>query len=308
MIVYTADDLIDSVKRNAIIPSSQRKYSDDDFLAILNEELQLMLTGELMKVNEEFFIDFQIVPLVSETSYYEFPKKAAGWRIRDILWLDYASTAFTPLQRIPFEYISRYQYQKSDRPLFVYLADSYVLTIPEMDTVVSGALVFAYERMQNKLVKEAECGQVTGVTAVAGGYQLNVASMPIGYTGECDIISGTAQHGLVLESVIPVAAPLLLTFTSVDFMRAPEIGDWVCQTGNTPIAHIPSEYNVILANLAAIRYCAATGDEKSMGTLTALVNAEIQKLKDRSLNRIKGRPMKIRTKDRVLNLMRGRMW
>jgi hypothetical protein len=308
MIVYTADDLIDSIKRNAVIPSSQRKFSDDDFLAFLNEELQLMLTGELMKLNEDFFIDIQYTPLVASTSYYAFPKKSAGWRIKDIYWLDPMSLAYVPLQRLPLDYIGRYQYSPSDRPLYICVGDNYILTIPEMAATVSGGLIFMYERLQNKLVKEAECGKVTGVTPVAGGYQLNVTSLPTGYTNGCDIIGGTASHEVLLTDVVPVAAPLLLTFTSVNFLRAPVIGDWVAQTGDTPIAHIPAEYNVILSNLAAIRCCAASGDDKSMGTLTALVNAEIQKLKDRSMNRIKGSAIKIRTKDRVLNMMRGRMW
>ncbi len=306
--IYTADDLIDAVKRNAVIPSSQRKYSDDDFLAILNEELQLMLTGELMKLNEDFFTDIELTPLVPNISYYDFPKKAAGWRIKDISWLDPIGNVMVPLPRLPIEYAPRYQYAASDKPLFISVADDYVLTIPEIGTTASGALLFFYERLQNKLVKEAECCQVTGVTPFAGGYTLNVTSLPTGYTNGCDIIGGTASHGLILENVIPVAAPLVLSFTSILFTRAPVVGDWIAQTGNTPIAHIPAEYNPILAELAALRYCAATGDDKAVATKTTVINAMIQKLRERSLNRIKGKPFKLRTKDRVLNLMRGRMW
>lgn len=305
--IYTSDDLIASVKRNAVIPASQRKFSDDDFLALLNEELQLMLTGELMKLNEDFFTTQAYVPLVANQSMYEFPINSAGWRLRDLGWLDPVSLVIQNLPRIPYDYIDRYQYSPSDKPLMFLLSDSNIVTVPEMGGTVTGGLLISYERLQNKLIKSAECGHVTSVAAVPGGYQLGVNSLPIGYSLGVDVISGTNPHGLLIENEIPAVAPLLLTITGI-FNRVPVVGDWVAQTGNTPIAHIPPEYNIILAQLAALRYAVASGDDKAVGTMTMSIQAGITKLRERSLNRVKGAPMKIRTKDRVLNLMRGRMW
>ena len=305
--IYTTDDLIAAVKRNALIPNSQRKFSDPDFLAILNEELQLMLTGELMKLNEDFFTTVSFVPLVANQSLYEIPSNAAGWRLRDIFWYDTVANTFTAFPRVALDYAERYQFDTADRPTMIVILDSGVGTIPQIGPVASGGLIFAYERLQNKLVLNADCGQVTGIAIVPGGYSMNVTSLPSGYTNGVDVISGTGPHGIIAENDIPVVAPLLVTVTGL-FTRPPVVGDWVARTGNTPIAHIPAEYNIVLAQLAALRYCIANGDDKSVATITQSVNAMIQKLRERSLNRVKGAPLKIRPKDRVLNLMRGRMY
>jgi len=304
--IYTSDDLIAAIKRNAVVPASQRKFSDDDFLAFLNEELQLMLTGELMKLNEDFFTISDTVPLVANQSSYGFPKNAAGWRFRDVVWND-GNGVLQSLTRIPYEYIDRYQYNNSDHPLFFYVKDDAIVTVPDMGSPVVGSLILSYERLQNKLVKINECGRITSVAVVAGGYQLGVTGLPTGYSNGVDIISGVNPHGIICENVIPVAAPLLLTVVGT-FSRPPVVGDWAVQTGNTSIAHIPAEYNMLLAQLASIRYAVASGDANAVNLISQSAGAMLGKLKERSMNRTKGAPMKIRSKDRVLNLMRGRMW
>ena len=306
--IFTTDDLLAAVKRNAIVPSSQRKFSDDDFIAILNEELQLMLTGELMRLNEEFFVTMVSVPLVANQSTYTFPDKAAGWRLRDIAWVDGTTGAFQNLPRVGFDYIDRMQATASDHPHSIFIMDSAIQTIPPMGSTVNGWLGVSYERLQNTLVKTDECAQITNVAIVGTDYQLTVTSLPIAYTSGIDVISATAPHGIIMENVIPIAGGIVMTVPISGFTRAPVIGDWTVKTGNTPIAHIPAEYNVILAQLGAIRYSIASGDDKAVATMSGNIQSGIQKLRERSLNRVKGAPVKILPKNRVQNLMRGRLF
>lgn len=306
--IFTTDDLLASIKRNAVVPSSQRKYSDDDFVALLNEELQLMLTGELMRLNEEFFITSVDVPLVANQSEYQFPSKAAGWRLRDIAWVDAIGNVFQNLPRVGFDYIDRMQFTASDHPNSIYVSDSSVKTVPPMGSSVNGSLRMSYERLQNTLVKSDECAQITNVATIGTDYQLTFVSLPIAYTSGIDVVSGTGPHGIIMENVIPVAGGATLTVPIAGFTRTPVIGDWAVKTGNTPIAHIPTEYNIILAQLVALRYSVASGDEKSVQTMSGSIQGNIQKLRERSLNRVKGAPVKVLPKNRIGNLMRGRMF
>jgi hypothetical protein len=308
--VYTTDDLIAALKRNAVVPSSQRKFSDDDYIAILNEELQLMVTGELMRLNEEFFVTAQIIPLVASQSAYTLPSKAAGWRIRDIAWLD-PNGSYNPLPRMQLEYVTSYDvFQTGDHPTGYVLIDGAVGTIPAMGASVVGSLVVYYERLQNSLVKIDECGQIVTVTIVGANYRCVLTSLPVGYTNNVDFVSNTGPHDLLAENkVATLVAPLTIDVPiGVDFTRVPVAGDWMVETGNTPIAHIPAEYNIILAQLGALRYSEASGDTAGVGVCTAALNRMIQKLRERSLNRTKGSPIKIKSKNAILNLMRGRLY
>ena len=308
--IYTTDDLINALKRNAVVPSSQRKFSDNDLIAFLNEELQLMVSGELMRLNEEFFVTLTLIPLVANQSRYELPSKAAGWRIRDVAWLDTLGT-YNPLPRMQIEYITNQDVlSAADHPTSFVLMDDSIKTVPKMGASVVGSLVVFYERLQNNLVKTDECGQITDVAIVGTDYHCTLTSLPLSYTSNTDFVSGTGPHGLLAENkVTTLIAPLVLSVPiGVDFTRVPVIGDWMVRTGNTPIAHIPAEYNIILAMLGAMRYSVASGDTAGVGTITASLNAMITKLRERSLNRTKGSPIKIKCKNAVLNLMRGRLW
>ena len=308
--VYTTDDLIAALKRNAVVPSSQRKFSDDDFIALLNEELQLMVTGELMRLNEEFFVTETNIPLVASQSRYELPSKAAGWRIRDVAWLDTNGT-YQPLPRMELEYVTSYDvFQTGDHPTGFVLADSFIATVPAMGTSVVGSLVVYYERLQNTLVKVDECGQITNVAIVGTDYHCTLTSLPVGYTNGVDFVSGTGPHDLLAEEkATTLIAPLVIAVPiGVDFTRVPVVGDWMVETGKTPIAHIPAEYNIILAQLGALRYSEASGDTAGVGVCTSALNRMVQKLRERSLNRTKGSPIKVKCKNAILNLMRGRLY
>jgi len=308
--IYTTDDLISALKRNAVVPSSQRKFSDDDLIAFVNEELQLMVAGELMRLNEEFFVTMASIPLVASRSSYELPSKAAGWRIRDVAWLDTNGT-YNPLPRMQIEYITNQDIlSAADHPTAFVLMDDSLNTIPQMGTSVVGSLVVFYERLQNNLVKIDECGKIVTVATVGVNYRCVLTSLPLSYTSNVDFVSGTGPHGLLAENkTATLVAPLTIDVPiGVDFTRVPVAGDWMVQTGNTPIAHIPAEYNIILAQLGALRYSVASGDDKGVATITSSIGAMIQKLRERSLNRTKGSPIKIKCKNAVLNLMRGRLW
>lgn len=302
---YLTSDLIDAVKRNAVIPESQRKFQDPDFIALLNEELELQIEGDLLDLNEEYFVKPIDIPLVTSTSSYLFPPLSAAWRFRDIGYVD-ANNIYTSLTVIPLEYIDRYRYSSDSKPLYLYLTDANINTIPDINTNPIGSIRVYYERIQNALIKETECGEITSVFDTGTDYQLSVDNVPTAST--VDVISGTMPYGVLASQKAATTGPLLVTVSKANFERAPVIGDFVAPTGYTPVAHIPEEFNPVLAMSATIRYLAGSGDAKGLQTQSMIYQKMLTSLKQRAKNRTKGAPKKIRPKDKILNIMRGRIF
>lgn len=84
----TSTDLIDSIKRRYAVPGSQITFEDNDFLAILNEELTSSLVPEVLTLHEEYFTFSEIIPLVAGKTRYDIPERAIGMKIRSIFYMD----------------------------------------------------------------------------------------------------------------------------------------------------------------------------------------------------------------------------
>jgi hypothetical protein len=86
--MYTSDALIEAIKRNAAVPTSQRKFSDLDILSFLNEELELTIVTELIKQQQDYFIERQNITLLPNVSEYDFPTKSVGWQVNAVGYVD----------------------------------------------------------------------------------------------------------------------------------------------------------------------------------------------------------------------------
>lgn len=94
----TSTDLINSIKRRIAVPGSQMTYEDEDFLALLNEELVSSLVPEVISLHEEFFTFSEVIPLVSGKKRYNIPERAIGMKIRSIFFQDNSGNLYEMAQ------------------------------------------------------------------------------------------------------------------------------------------------------------------------------------------------------------------
>ena len=59
MAILTTDKLINSVKRRAMLPENKNTFSEDDYIDMLNEEMEYNLVPMLLDVQEEHLVTFQ---------------------------------------------------------------------------------------------------------------------------------------------------------------------------------------------------------------------------------------------------------
>jgi len=70
----TTNKLIDSIIRRAAIPRSQKTFLTEDYLAFINEEMDLYLLPYILRFHEDYFLRRGVpIPLVSNQSSYNIP-------------------------------------------------------------------------------------------------------------------------------------------------------------------------------------------------------------------------------------------
>src|SRR4051812_43797407 len=84
-----SDDLISTVKREAMIPTTQSTFTNADFLAIANQELRISIVPQILTMHEEYFVrDSDPVAIVANQSNYAIPYRAVSGKFRDVFYQD----------------------------------------------------------------------------------------------------------------------------------------------------------------------------------------------------------------------------
>lgn len=84
----TSSDIIEAVKRNISLPTSQNTFSDLDILRFANEEMFISQVPSVLEYHEEYFVIPYRVSLRADISNYTIPNRAIGMRLRDLSWSD----------------------------------------------------------------------------------------------------------------------------------------------------------------------------------------------------------------------------
>jgi hypothetical protein len=301
MMLYTTDDIIIAAKRNASIPTSQKKFTTSDFLAFMNEELQLTIVGEMLSLREDYFVTSSTTALVANQDTYAYPTAAVGWKLEAIWHVD-SNRTYSKLQRIHRN--QRHMYQTLDdasSPVAYFFSGSKIEVVPSVGSTASGSIQFDYVRIQNELVSVSSTGLVSSVVDTGTDYQITVGTVP-STTDGVDVISGTNPFGAIVRSESASVVGSVVTISKTNFDRAPVAGDYVCSTGKTCIPNIPEDYHPILAQALAIR-CLAN-DPKMLQTQGAVLQNMLNRLRDRSSRRVNNSPRKIVSNSAILNMMR----
>lgn len=302
---YIATDLIEAIKRNASIPSSQVRWSNDDFLKFTNEELQLSVVGELVSMRQDYFVETSDTALAASTSAYAFPTSAIGWKLESIGYVD-SDGNYTRLPIVTRDARDSYEsLSTSSAPRAVYVLGNKVNTIPSMGTSVTGSLRFEFVRIQNEVVLESQCGLITSVNDTGTVYEQTVDSIPVENAAAIDVVSGTNPFGIIARGVTASISGSVISVTyGSDYERAPVAGDYICAAGKTPYPNIPEDFHAVLAMATARRCLVASNDAQGVQMLDSALANFFDKMRKRASRRVNDAPRKLVANNYVLNMMR----
>lgn len=214
----TTDTLIDSIKRRAMLPSTQNTFVEEDFLAFLNEEVDLGVVPLILTFHEDYLLYTEPVKLESGIVRYPIPERATGNKLREISYTDSSGTIYE-MTRIPIEDVPFFQWGNSYNSAVgtakYYIEGNDIVLVSSPQSTIDGTLLVSYYMRPNELVPEDQVARITSVDYNNG--LINVDSLPANFTGDSvfDITSSRSPHKLAAKDIVPTqyATSTVLTFT-----------------------------------------------------------------------------------------------
>jgi hypothetical protein len=260
---YTTTALVESLKRRIIVPTAQSLFTQDQFIAIMNDEMHSVLIPYIHATREEYFVRNYDVTVASSQDTYRIPSRAIGGMLRDVVLVDTNGNEV----EVPYlqpEYTKSSTVMSSARLNGYYFKDDNVVLFPKPGVISTyTTLRLKYERRPNNLVSVSKASYITNINT--GTNEVTVASVPTTWTSATifDIISNNPIFSAITDdqSVVSLVGNVL-TFAALPSGLA--LGQWVAEQNTTPVAQLPYEAHHVLAQLGAAKCLEALKDKTGL--------------------------------------------
>lgn len=286
-------ELIAALKIQGSFPTSDDLFSTSDFLVLFNNQLKVDLTPLMLKLNEEFFLQYKNFT-ITQGSSYRIPNRAIGAKIRDLKHLD-ASGNFKSIDRL-FE-----EDRPSNKSGYYMKRNSIELT----NDYISGTLRMTYFARPNELVTVAECGVIDSIDT--NNNQVVLTAAPSSFlTGTlCDFIQSSNPYDLLsYDQEITGISGTTVTFSALPDDLAE--GDYLCLANESCVPLLPEELHPILVQSALCRSLSAKKDKVYEQEMIML-----EQMKQEAINmldpRVQNNSVKFRSGS-LLNFLGSRRW
>lgn len=283
---YTTADILTSVKKRGVIPTSQKTFSDDDFVRFMDEELRLQIVPMLIRLRENYFVDVYDQSVVAGQDTYDLPPRAIGMKVKNVYYVDDQGRPFE-LARIDIDDIPYLQNSSTEtvgEPRYFYFKDNYVILLPVPNNSTGTIRQYYYLR-RNELIQTTACGQITA--SASGDLTLN--NVPTSFTTAqvYDIVKGTPGFQTLASDLTASAVTTSdITFSVGDVPSAVAVGDYVCLAQQSPIPQIPYDIFPLLSQRALVRALRGISDtvgaDKAEADMKSLQDATEHLLSDRA--------------------------
>lgn len=333
----TSSTLISTVKREAMIPTTQNTFQTEDFLAIANQELRISVVPNILVYHEEYFTrDSNPVPLVANQSNYAIPYRAVGGKFRDVYYID-TNGNLQSMSRISPD--DRTYYQQSNTQssyVFFYLQGNELVLVPSVGSNPVGSLIFSYYMRPNELVDESRVATITHVAVGTSTTVVTVDGVPSGLDAtvqdgasftaftietKLDLLQTNPGHKTLSFDVYPTNVDSVgntITFNNSDLLgfvgqnasssAIPTLraGDYIAFAGECIIPQIPSDLHDLLAQRVVARVLQSLGDQIGLQAANQKLMDMTQNAGTLINNRSEGQPQKIFARNSPLRS--GKRW
>ncbi len=299
-VYYSAEDLIDSVKRRINIPTNQNTFSETDILAFADEELMLAIVPAIMSLHEDYLLYSEDSALVADQSDYVIPHRAVGNKLYDLQYVDAAGN----ISQMSRTSISDTQHGQGNNSIYsYYVMNNRVRLLPDLGSSVSGSLRFIYYIRPSSLVKTNEVGVITAINTVTG--EITVDGLPSGFSTSVtyDVYKAQSPHNIIGKDIAASSVNTnsdTLTIDPDDIPSTLAVGDHISLVQECAIPQIPSDLHVYLAQKTAERILESQGDLEGL-KLAQSKSAEMEVRAGTIIdNRVDESPVKLVNRNSVL--------
>ena len=319
--VLTTDALVKTLRRRAMLPQADETFSKQDFIDILNEEMDNGLLKTLMSTHEEYLVNVYDIPLVTgqSQSIFRIPSRAIGNKVRAACF--YNSNGYiTSISRVEIENLRFYQKVGYQTYTFYVQNDNIILTQTTISVNANYFRMYYYLR-PSKLVEDKFGAVITGINKTTG--EITVDKIPSNFSTSVllDFTQAATPNRLYKYDVTPTSInsttkiitidPLLFTQISVTPDAIPtlsylKVGDYVTVAEESIVPQVPTEMHPLLAQRAAVACLEALGDTAGLQNAQVKLQQMEQNVLDLIDNRVEGSPQKVNNMSSPLSQQRMR--
>lgn len=262
----TSDQLIESIKRRAQLPTSEATFTDSDFLSFADEEMAMSIMPSIVRLHENYFLYTEEVELEANKTRYTIPYRSMGNRLKDLALQD-VSGNIIQMTMIPIEHLPDYNSGNFYTNPVYYVLNNQIVLYPENTPITSGSLLFTYYLRPNSLVKLAKVGVISDVNRTTGVVTLSSLPSEFSLTSKYDFYTSESPHPTYrfdLSITNFNANTKELTFDLSDIPDQIKAGDHLSLACQCAIPQIPSDMHVMLAQKVAARCLEALGDTEGL--------------------------------------------
>lgn len=242
MIDYTTTSLLSTVRLLPLMPSVQALFDNDNLLTILTFEMVSKIIPMIDNQTEEYFVTISDIPYNQNVTTYSIPPRAYAGKLRAVSFVDPNQNEIRIPRLRPEDIMSNVNATGlAINPAlwgFYVQNNKIVLYLSSVNGATSNysAVRLRYIRQPNQLVEVSDCAQVSTIM----GNDVIVSSIPPTFddTETYDLISNVPNFdSLKDDAVCTGISGLTMSFTSVPSTL--QKGDWICLSGQAPVAQIP---------------------------------------------------------------------
>lgn len=293
--------LISTIRRRAFIPRDQSTFTDDDFLEMATEEVNLGLMEQIITARGDFLVVYTDVPLVADTVDYEIPNRAHGNKLRSLSLVDSDGEIVSDeLTQVDLDLPSEH---KTTGCFFV---RNNCVVIHE-DIIKDGySLRMHFYLRPNKLVTEDRGAEIVSIIDNGDDTStLSFTALPSHFTSaiDYDFVAAASPNKIITYSKTPTSINLTtktITFNNTDITGV-SAGDYVTLEEETIVPNVPTEYHPVIAQRVAVACLEAMGDEQNKQSAERKLAQMEKSVLGIVSNRVEGQPKKIRQRNGTLN-------
>jgi len=299
MLDYSTERILKGAKLRTMAPANQFKLNDDEYLTLINDELQTNLVPMILSVREDFFLQdvtynltydsgagfgltyFGLSPFGDPISITtsDLLQRAIGTVIKDIWIVDNNLKFQWGVVPISFQDI------KGNPNVVGYYFKGTEIVFHRPENFNNKIARIHWFRKPNELVFSDLCTTVLYQNTTDSTITLNSLPAGWGIGTKIDLLTKTQAFDSIVDSVTITDLP---GGNVIEVSQVPESldeGDYVVPEGYACVAQIPLNAVPVLEQLGAIKILESMRDEK--GLANALV--QLERLKSNFLSVISNR-------------------
>jgi len=293
-----------AVDRAITVPNYQPRFSQNDLLALANEEQQSLVVPMIVALREEFFVFRDTLSIAAGTESFRIPERAIGRTLREIQYQNQAGGNLVyDLPRISIEDSYRFTNLGQGTPNGFMIEGDTIRLLPTPSS--NGNVVLYTLRKPSNLVLNSRTASVTAV----GTNTITLSKIPSNFTigSKVDVTDNTPSYPLVYKD-LEITNISGLVFTVSGFsgtaLANVDVDDVVSTKLETSIVQLPDEAATVLVHATAVRVLEALSIPDQMKIAEEKLQQKIRSCREILSPRVEGSVPKIIQRD---GLLRGRV-